>query len=98
MSTPVWPPSTTCTIPWSGNCFRRARYDVALTISDAMFAADGSLGYDDNSDSGLWGDVILVNGRPWPVMKVQKRIYRFRVLNACISRSLRPTLSHRGDR
>ena len=71
----------------------QGRYDLALTISDAMFAADGSLGYDDNSDSGLWGDVILVNGRPWPVMKVQKRIYRFRVLNACISRSLRPTLS-----
>ncbi|MFI7493783.1 multicopper oxidase family protein [Kocuria sp. M4R2S49] len=71
----------------------QGRYDVALTISDAMFAEDGSLGYDDNSHSGLWGDVVLVNGRPWPVMKVQKRVYRFRVLNACISRSLRPTLS-----
>ncbi|MGX5359236.1 multicopper oxidase family protein [Kocuria sp. KH4] len=71
----------------------QGRYDVAVTISDAMFAEDGSLGYDDNSHSGLWGDVILVNGRPWPVMKVQKRVYRFRVLNACISRSLRPTLS-----
>lgn len=71
----------------------QGRFDVALTISDAMFAADGSLGYEDNSHSGLWGDVILVNGRPWPVMKVQKRVYRFRVLNCSISRSLRPTLS-----
>lgn len=71
----------------------QGRYDVALTISDAMFAENGSLGYDDNSHSGLWGDVILVNGRPWPVMKVQKRVYRFRILNCCISRSLRPTLS-----
>ncbi|MEF3119977.1 multicopper oxidase family protein [Kocuria flava] len=71
----------------------QGRYDVALTVSDAMFAEDGSLGYDDNSHSGLWGDVILVNGRPWPVLKVQKRVYRFRLLNACISRSLRPTLS-----
>jgi FtsP/CotA-like multicopper oxidase with cupredoxin domain len=68
-------------------------FDVALTISDAMFAANGALGYDDNSHSGLWGDVILVNGKPWPVMKVQKRVYRFRVLNCSISRSLRPTLS-----
>lgn len=68
-------------------------FDVPVTISDAMFAEDGSLGYDDNDHSGLWGDVILVNGRPWPVMKVQKRVYRFRILNASISRSLRPALS-----
>ncbi len=71
----------------------QGRYDVALTISDAMFAADGSLGYDDNTHSGLWGDVILVNGKPWPVMKVQKRVYRLRILNASISRALRPALS-----
>ncbi|MDN4611583.1 multicopper oxidase family protein [Arthrobacter burdickii] len=71
----------------------QGRYDVALTVSDAMFAENGSLGYDDNTHSGLWGDVILVNGRPWPVMKVQKRVYRFRILNCSISRSLRPTLS-----
>ena len=68
-------------------------YDVPLTISDAMFAADGSLAYDDNSHSGLWGDVILVNGRPWPVMQVKRKIYRFRILNASISRSLRLRLS-----
>ncbi|WP_233197883.1 multicopper oxidase family protein [Cryobacterium sp. Y57] len=46
-------------------------FDVPLTITDAMFAVGGSLGYDDNDHSGLWGDVILVNGKPWPVMKVQ---------------------------
>jgi spore coat protein A, manganese oxidase len=69
-------------------------YDVPLTITDAMFAADGSLAYDDNSHSGLWGDVILVNGRPWPVMNVKPKIYRFRVLNASISRSLRLRLSN----
>ena len=68
-------------------------YDVPLTISDAMFAADGSLAYDDNSQSGLWGDVILVNGRPWPVMQVKRKIYRFRILNASIARSLRLRLS-----
>jgi FtsP/CotA-like multicopper oxidase with cupredoxin domain len=31
---------------------------------------------------------------PWPNMKVKKRIYRFRLLNASISRSFRPTLSN----
>ena len=69
-------------------------YDVPITISDAMFAADGSLAYDDNSHSGLWGDVILVNGRPWPVMQVKPKIYRFRVLNASIARSVRLRLSN----
>ena len=49
--------------------------------------------YDDRTHSGLWGDVILVNGRPWPVMKVKKRIYRFRFLNASLSRSYRPITS-----
>jgi FtsP/CotA-like multicopper oxidase with cupredoxin domain len=58
-----------------------------------MFKADGTLLYEDRSHSGLWGDVILVNGTPWPVMKVKKRVYRFRLLNASIARSYRPTLS-----
>lgn len=68
-------------------------FDVPLVISDAMFAADGRLGYDDRDHSGLWGDVILVNGVPWPVMNVKRRVYRFRVLNASISRSYRVALS-----
>ncbi len=70
-------------------------YDVPLTITDAMFAANGTLAYDDNGHSGLWGDIILVNGRPWPVMQVKRRIYRFRVLNASIARSYRFRLSTR---
>jgi FtsP/CotA-like multicopper oxidase with cupredoxin domain len=72
----------------------KGAYDVPLTITDAIFASDGKLAYDDNEFSGLWGDVILVNGRPWPTMKVQRRIYRFRVLNASIARSYR---FHLGD-
>ena len=71
----------------------QGNFDVPLTISDAMFAANGALGYDDREHSGLWGDVILVNGKPWPVMKVQKRVYRFRVLNASVSRSYNFKLS-----
>lgn len=71
----------------------QGEFDVGLTISDAMFASNGAMGYDDNSHSGLWGDVILVNGVPWPKMDVKRRIYRFRMLNASISRSLRPRLS-----
>ena len=63
------------------------RYDVPLVIKDAMFTSTGELIFDDRSQSSLYGDVILVNGRPWPLMKVERRKYRFRMLNASISRS-----------
>lgn len=69
-------------------------FDIPLLVNDAMFAADGSLAYNDNSHSGLWGDVILVNGRPWPLMKVQRRTYRFRILDCSISRSFNWRLSN----
>jgi spore coat protein A len=69
------------------------RYDVPLVIADKMFAENGELMYDDASHSGLWGDVILVNGRPWPRMAVERRKYRFRILNASLSRGYRYRLS-----
>ncbi len=68
-------------------------YDVPLSVSDAAFSRDGSLMFDDRSTSGLWGDAILVNGAPWPVLQVEPRIYRFRLLNGSISRSYRFALS-----
>jgi FtsP/CotA-like multicopper oxidase with cupredoxin domain len=71
----------------------QGEYDVPLMVSDALFRADGSLAYDDDSEKGLMGDVILVNGVPWPTMRVKPRVYRFRVLDASISRSYRFTLS-----
>jgi FtsP/CotA-like multicopper oxidase with cupredoxin domain len=66
----------------------QGEFDVPITVTDAMFSADGQLLYDDDSHSGLYGDVILVNGRPW-VMPVQRRVYRFRFLVASVSRSFR---------
>jgi FtsP/CotA-like multicopper oxidase with cupredoxin domain len=69
------------------------KYDVPLTLKDAMFQKDGQLVFDDNSQSGIYGDVILVNGRPWPLMEVEPRKYRFRVLNASVSRSYDLALS-----
>ena len=60
---------------------------MPLVISDAMFDNEGQLLFDDNDQSGVFGDVILVNGRPWPVMQVERRKYRFRILNASVSRT-----------
>ena len=62
-------------------------FDVPLVVSDSMFNADGSILFDNNDGSGAYGDVITVNGRPWPVMSVKRRKYRFRILNASPSRS-----------
>jgi len=74
----------------------QGEFDVPLVISDALFNADGSLAFNVTDDIGLWGDIILVNGVPWPTMQVKPRIYRFRVLIGSIGRSYRPTLSN-GD-
>jgi len=69
-------------------------YDLPLVIRDAMFAKNGELIYSDNSQSGLYGDVNLVNGVPWPTMNVEPRKYRFRFLNAAISRGYKLRLSN----
>jgi len=37
--------------------------------------------------SGVFGDTILVNGAPWPVLEVSNTKYRFRVLNASNARA-----------
>ncbi len=70
-------------------------YDIPLIVTDAMFDADGQLLYRHNDESGVYGDVILVNGVPWPAMPVERRKYRFRVLNASVSRGFRWRLDTR---
>lgn len=69
------------------------RYDVPIVLQDKIFAKNGSLIYDDEGEDDLYGDVILVNGKPWPVMKVERRKYWFRFLNASLSRSYKLALS-----
>jgi FtsP/CotA-like multicopper oxidase with cupredoxin domain len=73
---------------WEKANLPQGKYDVPLTISDAMFAKNGTLAYMDRDHAGLWGDIILVNGTPWPYLNVEKRWYRFRVLMATLARSM----------
>jgi spore coat protein A len=68
-------------------------YDVPLTIGDAIFQPDGNLLFSLDNANGQWGNVILVNGRPWPVMKVARRKYRFRIVAAALSRGFDFSLS-----
>ena len=73
----------------------KGKYDVPLIVGDAMFQAPftdangvkrAPLLFSLDNQSGHWGNVIWVNGTPWPLMKVEPRKYRFRVLVASISR------------
>jgi spore coat protein A, manganese oxidase len=60
-------------------------YDVPLMIQDRDFRGDGSLLFRDSHNS-VTGDTILVNGQPQPFLRVARRKYRFRFLNASNTR------------
>ncbi|KAK1913807.1 hypothetical protein P3342_007052 [Pyrenophora teres f. teres] len=62
-------------------------YDIPLSLSAKQYATDGSLVDEENNNTGLWGDVLQVNGQPWPFLNVEPRKYRFRVLNGAVSRA-----------
>ena len=77
----------------------RGAREVPLIICDRSFAADGSLRYpaldpalvstpgvEHEFAGGVMGDVILVNGAPWPRFEVAAAKYRFRILNASNAR------------
>ena len=71
----------------------KGAYDVPLTIGDAMFDPSGDLRHEPDHRVGQFGDVILVNGVPWPRMRVARRKYRFRVLIGTPARSFNLRLS-----
>lgn len=73
-----------------------------LVIQDRTFYPDGQLAYPDvpapdvpgfqpwpggpSIQTEFFGNTILVNGKAWPIMDVQARKYRFRILNGSDSR------------
>ena len=69
-------------------------YEVPLVIQDRMFNADGTFLYPTSLIPGVtwigeyFGDVMLVNGKVWPYLDVEPRLYRFRILNGCNARIL----------
>jgi spore coat protein A, manganese oxidase len=71
----------------------RGRYFVPLMLQDKIFSKDGQFVFDDGGEKSLSGDVILVNGGPWPVLPVERRKYALGVLNASNSRGFNLALS-----
>jgi len=73
-------------------------YEIPLVIQDRQFNADGTFRYPTSEIAGaVWigeyfGDVMLVNGKVWPFLEVEPRLYRFRVLNGCNARILNLSL------
>jgi spore coat protein A len=69
-------------------------YEVPLVIQDRQFNSDGTFRYPVSDIDGVtwigeyFGDVMLVNGKVWPFLEVEPRLYRFRILNGCNARIL----------
>ncbi|KAL2211026.1 multicopper oxidase [Sarocladium strictum] len=63
------------------------QFDIPLILNAKFYNSDGTLTSPAGETDSYFGDVIHVNGQPWPFFKVQPRKYRFRVLNASVSRS-----------
>ncbi|MEV6630948.1 multicopper oxidase domain-containing protein [Actinoplanes sp. NPDC051470] len=84
--------------------------DLPLMICDRAFEEDGSFAYPSHDMAmhrpgargqfvtGVFGDVILVNGAPWPRHEVDAARYRLRLVNASNARRYRLALEAGGKR
>ena len=69
-------------------------YEIPLVIQDRQFNTDGTFRYPVSDIEGAtwigeyFGDVMLVNGKVWPYLDVEPRMYRLRFLNGCNARIL----------
>lgn len=71
------------------------QFEIPMLIQDRLFNPDGTLLYPiaDGGTHQFWipeffGDTMCVNGKVWPVLDVEPRRYRFRMLNGCNARFL----------
>ena len=62
------------------------KYDIPLSFSDKVFDASGYVQYDQFATKGLLGNKFCVNGKVQPFFKVERRKYRFRMLDEGPSR------------
>ena len=69
-------------------------YEIPLVIQDRQFNTNGTMLYPVSAIPGVtwigeyFGDTMLVNGKIWPFLNVEPRMYRFRILNGCNARIL----------
>ena len=70
----------------TANSWGNLDYDVNLMVADKAFDANGQLFFDIFNFDGFLGDVMTVNLAYKPFFEVERRKYRFRILNAAVSR------------
>jgi len=68
-------------------------YDVNLMLADKAWDKNGQLLMDIFDFDGFLGDVMTVNLTYEPYFEVERRKYRFRILNASVSRFFKVALS-----
>ncbi|KAJ7954204.1 Multicopper oxidase LPR1 [Quillaja saponaria] len=73
-------------------------FDRPLIIFDRSFRTNGSIYMNSTGNNPTihpqwqpeyFGDAIIVNGKAWPYLKVRRRKYRFRIINASNARFFR---------
>lgn len=78
-------------------------YEIPMVIQDRSFYDDGSLLFPSNGQnpevhpywrSAFIGNTIMVNGKVWPNLDVERRQYRFRILNGSNTRTYNLKLSN----
>lgn len=77
----------------SGKTWGNLDYDVNLMLADKAWDADGQLAMDIFDFDGFLGDMMTVNLVYRPYFEVERRKYRFRILNAAVSRFFKIALS-----
>jgi len=69
-------------------------YEIPLVIYDRLLRQDGQLDYPVSGVDGrpwvpeVFGNAMIVNGKVFPYLEVEPRLYRFRILNASNGRFL----------
>lgn len=71
-------------------------YDIPLVIQDRQFDAKGMLYFDPFNSDGILGDKFCVNGKIQPLFEVERRKYRFRLLDGGPARFYEFYLTYKG--
>lgn len=70
----------------------KGRFDVPLILSSYFFTKDGGISDESMERTSTYGDTFTVNGQILPHLEVEPRKYRFRLLDAAVSRTFNLTL------
>jgi len=78
----------------------KGKYEIPLLLCDRFLLTDGQLNYPVSPNPKapwvpeIYGNAMLVNGKLFPYLEVEPRLYRFRVLNGANTRFFRLSVEH----